>query len=363
MPWEYVRERRKDGDKREPPIQVRRRPERRWNPDPNLYQVRTRQPSRRAPAPPKRTQVKDSNRAPQEFSYIKKIGEGGQGRCDLFKRASDGKLFVYKLMKCDVNVDERKKPVEAKIMMDILGKHSCIIDMFFWSWSPTQTIFYLEYCSLGDLSHLIKAYHSNRIALPERFIWHTYVHLVTALAWMHEGYDQSRSFKLKSAFQPIVHRDIKPHNIFLRKKPGAYYPDVVLADFGLATTKLRSCFEPRDLCGSPPYQGPEIPLHSREGDCWAVGACLHQMTIGCPPLAPTPYGVNHDDWTERPEARRVIEVTTRGYTQDLEDAMYKVLRTDPAKRLIGRDLVKSVIRRSKDAGGEYLPLAPWALPG
>ena len=72
-----------------------------WRADATLFQgLGRREPVYRAPTPPQETTLSeggDSGR--QVFTFVKKIGEGGQGRCDLYKRFSDKKLFVHKLMK------------------------------------------------------------------------------------------------------------------------------------------------------------------------------------------------------------------------------------------------------------------------
>lgn len=59
-----------------------------------------REPLNRAPSPPRRAAFgarRGSDR--QDFDHVKMIGEGGQGRCDLYRRTTDSKLFVYKIMK------------------------------------------------------------------------------------------------------------------------------------------------------------------------------------------------------------------------------------------------------------------------
>lgn len=110
------------------------------------------------------------------------------------------------------------------------------------------------------------------------------------------------------------------------------------------------------------YQGPEVPLHSRSGDCWAVGACVHAMAVGNPPIKKTPRGWKRDEWLERREARKVVKLTTRGYSWELDEALYKVLRTEPADRLKGRELVKTVERFLDRWDGEDESLSEWALP-
>ena len=329
-----------------------------WHADETMFQgLGRREPEHRAPAPPRETAFDGGGSSgKQEFKFVKGIGEGGQGRCDLFKRKGDGKLFVYKVMKCEVRLEDGK-PREVKILKDILGNHPRLCKLYFHTWTPSRTAFFFEYCSAGDLSDLIRVYHKRHsLEIPESFIWHVYLQLAEALAFIHTNYDRTGSKRPK--FQPIIHRDIKPQNIFIRKPASSHeYPQMVLADFGLATTDK----ETDSLCGSFLWQGPEIPIHSREGDCWAVGACIHAMATGGPPISATPPGRSEERWASKPQARKVSNIRTRGYSKHLDDALYKVLRTQRSDRLIGRDLVKSIERAREDWGGHTEPLESWAL--
>ena len=242
-------------------------------------------------------------------------------------------------------------------MNDILGKHPRLIRLYFHDWSPTRTTLFFEYCAAGDLSDLVKAYHRDHgLKIPESFIWHVYRQLAEALAFMHTGYDRTNT--KRPPFQAVIHRDIKPQNIFIRKPASSRgYPEIVLADFGLATTRSST----DSLCGSFLWQGPEVPIHSSAGDCWAVGACIHAMVTGSPPLKPAPAGVPVREWVVKPEARKVADLRLHGYSGHLDNAVYKVLRTVPSDRLIGRELVKRVERGEDDWRGPVIPLEPWAL--
>ncbi len=94
---------RDDPRRRDPP---RQSPPRRavFRADGTMFQgLGRREPLRRAPSPPRKTAFGargGSDR--QDFEHVKMIGEGGQGRCDLYRRTTDSKLFVYKVMKCPV---------------------------------------------------------------------------------------------------------------------------------------------------------------------------------------------------------------------------------------------------------------------
>ncbi|KAI4240948.1 MAG: hypothetical protein L6R40_004828, partial [Gallowayella cf. fulva] len=162
--------------------------------------------------------------------------------CDLYQRSNSSKLIVCKVMKYgfpQINLSSgRRKPYEAHLLHDLLSPHPLIIDLH----SFNSSTFYLEYCSMGDLMDLSTAYLAHRTPVPESFIWHAYHQLAIAFAYIHTGYtpDHPSYPKPNPKFQPIVHRDVKPSNIFIRPNPHAPYPDLVLADFGIATTDVVS---------------------------------------------------------------------------------------------------------------------------
>ena len=324
-------------------------------------------------APPKKIYADDRRDSMREYHHIEKIGEGGQGRCDLVKRRGDGKYFVYKQMKTDLEFTRskgEKKPLEVAILKDILGPSERILKLFEYTYiSPTMNCFFFEYCSYGDLFNMIDGYHNDvGLEIPESFVWHTYLQLAEALTFTQEGISRTTTREGKRIgwttpsydHRPIVHRDIKPENIFLRPgKTEHHYPQIVLADFGLATTELRSCLEEDDFLGTMAYQGPELPMHSRSGDHWAIGACIHHMTAGGPPISKVPKGRSRQWWAFKPEARKVKDITKRGFSRVLDDALYKTLRSNRKDRLLGSALVEYIERAINKWNGDRILLKPW----
>ncbi|KAL8895277.1 MAG: hypothetical protein Q9207_008232, partial [Kuettlingeria erythrocarpa] len=213
---------------------------------------------------PKYRYIKD-----QEYKLVKNIGVGGQGHCDLYKNVRDGKYLVCKIMKHGTHEAGGSRPKEIDILMDILDGHPFVIHVKAYYLTKSLTMIWYEYCANGDLQDLIDAYRRHNARVPESFIWHAYKQLSEVFAYIHTGYDTQSGRRPKN-FKPVVHRDVKPPNIFLRPNSNSIYPDLVLADFGIATTKPRSC--EKFYMGTPAWQPYEIPVHSIEGDIWSLGA-------------------------------------------------------------------------------------------
>ena len=87
----------------------------------------------------------------------------------------------------------------------------------------------MEYCDQGNLSDLIQNYvrrnklnpHQPPAHIPEAFLWHVFESLASALAYIHYGVkgDDLRNPSVplgKDKWPNILHRDVKPDNIFLQ---------------------------------------------------------------------------------------------------------------------------------------------------
>lgn len=96
----------------------------------------------------------------------------------------------------------------------------------------------------------------------------------------------------------IIHRDIKPHNLFLTRVGDD--PDFVkLLDFGIVRLREPTPTATTDLTwtgvvvGTPAYLAPELldgtPADERS-DLFALGVTLHVLLTGCSPFADLPGG-------------------------------------------------------------------------
>jgi CheY-like chemotaxis protein len=81
----------------------------------------------------------------------------------------------------------------------------------------------------------------------------------------------------------IVHRDVKPGNVFLGTKA-----EVKLGDFGLAKRAYARCVTPiREPLGTPHYLAPEVVTGASAtplSDLYSLGIVVHEMLSGQPPF-------------------------------------------------------------------------------
>lgn len=92
------------------------------------------------------------------------------------------------------------------------------------------------------------------------------------------------------AFSPraaaLVHRDLKPQNIFLHEVPGGA-PVVKVLDFGIAKSTEFPLTQANQAFGTPQCMSPEQcqsePIDGRS-DLYAVGCLLFEMVSGQPPF-------------------------------------------------------------------------------
>ena len=89
----------------------------------------------------------------------------------------------------------------------------------------------------------------------------------------------------------VIHRDLKPHNIFLESTQDG--PFVKVLDFGLAKLQrvsgesIGALTRSGTLVGSPPYMSPEqcedLPLDA-QSDIYSLGCVFYEMVAGRPPF-------------------------------------------------------------------------------
>jgi serine/threonine-protein kinase len=131
----------------------------------------------------------------------------------------------------------------------------------------------------------------------------------------------------------IVHRDVKPDNVFLsRDNHGRIQPKVI--DFGLAKLSQAptSMLTGSGVLGTPEYMPPEQVIESstvdHRADVWGFSVVLYEMLSGAIPFP----GRSYPEILRAILDREVPPLTALGIDPELWDIVASGLRKDPAER-------------------------------
>lgn len=154
----------------------------------------------------------------------------------------------------------------------------------------------------------------------------------------------------------IVHRDIKPHNIFLQGS-SANFAGVKVGDFGIARAldspigphgealAWDSGEETTTIMGTAHYISPEQAQGRPVGpasDLYSLGATLYEMLVGRPPFGPTGFAGYPHDWHPAKDVviRHATETSLSPHSVDeaipeeISALTMRLLSKDPASRTI-----------------------------
>jgi serine/threonine protein kinase/tetratricopeptide (TPR) repeat protein len=144
----------------------------------------------------------------------------------------------------------------------------------------------------------------------------------------------------------VVHRDVKPSNIFLAQSQNGTSICKIL-DFGLSKLGERSTVQSINMVGTPEYMAPEQldSKSSSKSDLWAWGAVVYEMLSGV-----SPFG--RESMVETFQAlllEEPIPLETRGVQAPdvLLNLVQQCLQKDPDQRpLDARELVRALSQPS-----------------
>ena len=111
----------------------------------------------------------------------------------------------------------------------------------------------MEYCEGGDVAHYMIAVRKHRMSIPPERALQWCQQIVDAIAYLHQN--------------KVVHRDLKPQNIFMANED-----NLRVGDFGLAQTLERG--KRTSQVGTPCYMAPEVLQHDAYAetvDVWGIG--------------------------------------------------------------------------------------------
>lgn len=202
------------------------------------------------------------------YELIEKIGEGGTSNVFRFREQKSGEYRAVKVLKEDQAAIESVKRSfvrEARLLIQL--DHTNIVKGYRVGTVKGQFVFFMEFIEGDDLQDLLR----KGMTFNEDAALYIILQAARAIEYMRgEG---------------ILHRDIKPGNIMLKRDN-----TVKLIDLGFATVIGEA---PKDLSdstlGTVQYISPEQALGQQDldvrSDIYSLGATLYQLVVGDLPFS------------------------------------------------------------------------------
>ncbi|KAF2648257.1 kinase-like protein [Lophiostoma macrostomum CBS 122681] len=222
---------------------------------------------------------------------------------------------------------------------------------------------FMDYCPSKTLREVLGAYIGTGRQIPEPFIWLVFLNIAESLYLFHKGrlYDQTPT-EQSDDWTAILHRDLKPGNIFLNvgQHPYPFYPFPQLADFDMCVRVGEEDWNLRRL-GTPNWQAPEMmhdenkdrtskPDLSAKSDIFVLGLLVWELTHAFAD------GATLDDEQKKTEettkeasgAARDIDPDRDGvYSYNLVWLQQQCLDNDPDNRPTAQKLVGDIRKYMK----------------
>ena len=274
------------------------------------------------------------------YQILERVGRGGMG---VLYRAFDPVLdreVAVKVMLADFSDDSQQMLPrfyrEAKAAAKL--QHRNIVTVFEFAEENNQPHIVMEFLRGSPLN-------TRMVEKPAL----TLVDKLDIVAQLCSGLGYAHT-------QGVVHRDVKPANVFLLADGS-----VKLLDFGIAKLATSTLTQQGDVIGSAPYMSPEQVSGNQKldgrSDIWSTGVLLYELLTGRRPfegdgLTTVIVGI----LKEEPPP---LDALTPGLPPRLVAAVARAMEKDPERRTakaedLGRELQS--IRQSLLATGELPPM-------
>ncbi len=229
---------------------------------------------------------KDPNRLFGKYVLVRELGRGGAG---VVYKAWDSLLSQHVALKFirdqgEIESDtstgtQRIEEFQREARMSVKLRHPNIVRIYELGCMSNRYYLSMEYIEGGTLLEVIRGSKEKKAGTtfasnPEKFL--------RILQKVSEGVDYAHKLD-----PPVVHRDLKPHNVLVDRSGSPYVVDFGLAkevefsETGMTLTGV--------VKGTPSYMAPEqAEGRNREVDArtdiYSLGAILYEIVTGRPPF-------------------------------------------------------------------------------
>ena len=300
----------------------------------------------------------------QRYRLDKRLNSGGMGDVFLAMDTLLGQQVAFKLLKEKLAAaEELRKRFEREVALCAALKSDHIVQVTDYGVTseghPFYVMEYLQGQTLGQLLRLEKRLSVKRTV-------DIISQVCAGLELAHKGVIMWRHGATASEHVKVVHRDLKPDNIFL--VPTALGELVKILDFGIARkihddsaeqTNLTSAFLGTFRYAAPEQLGVAKNLDER-ADIYSLGIILYEMLSGADPFgfgikARSTTGVS---WalahTSKPPQPLRSQLLCEQLSPELEAVVMRCLQKAPLDRFASVDELKGALQSAESFGqGSY----------
>ncbi|KAA6402974.1 MAG: putative CAMK family protein kinase [Streblomastix strix] len=263
-----------------------------------------------------------------DFEIDTKFFGGTMGKTFLVRHKQTGVLYVMKRVDYFHEKDKRMADDEIAHMKRLSSKYTVRL---IWTFIKEPDMYVItEYCSRGDLRKFITELQTLPEAERIERVWEIFAQIILGLEFMHN--------------LNIIHRDIKPDNIFIMEDGSAR-----LGDFGLS--KVLDEKDYGSTVGTRYYRAPEVFMQGKmyfSSDVYAVGIVITECLTGKHPL----IGSNDQETISNIKQGRATKLP-EWIPNELKDLLLRMMNTDKDKRptvqeIIQNEVIQSTILKIKE---------------
>jgi serine/threonine protein kinase len=207
------------------------------------------------------------------YRVLKELGRGGMGAVYLARHDQTGEQVALKVMLPRIAADDHARQLFLREVDSTRAlRHPNVVWLRDAGCSHGTFFFTLEYCDGGSVDQLLKR-HGGPLPLAEA---------APIILQALDGLDYAHNLGL-------VHRDLKPHNLFLSGSGPARVAKV--GDYGLGkafdSAGLSGLTCSGAVMGSPSFMPRQQVINFKyarpEVDVWALAASFYHLLTGSPP--------------------------------------------------------------------------------
>jgi serine/threonine protein kinase len=274
----------------------------------------------------------------EQYKVESLVGTGAMGMVYRAVHQVIGKAVAIKVLKADFADDPemvQRLVREARSVNAI--RHPAIVDIFGFGTLPRteQPYIVMDLLEGDPLDEYLKTHAPMKMKEAAPFL----DELLSALSAAHAV--------------GVIHRDLKPGNVFVESKPDGQ-KGIKVIDFGLAKQADRAGgsvkpTNPGTLLGTPAFMAPEQVLGTKvtpATDLYAVGGIAYQMlTNHLPHEAPSAIEVLSQKMAHDPIRPKQWQPTL---DEELDGWIMNLLHREPEKRMPSAEEARRALRRIVD---------------